>query len=291
MYEEKSAALDELTFEPGEHRAAATDISNSDIISGYIVGTPVSFGAQPVFWTASGGAVLLGQDDDDTVATGVNAGGAIVGTYTEPSEPSTQALMWSPPDYAQITLQGLPCDHCFTLFANSVNAINNRGIAVGQSLGNDGALAVEWQSGTVTSLGSLDNSGGSDAYAINNKGDVVGDSSTTQPMQPQHAFLYHQGVMTDLGTLAGDAASTARSINKEGQIVGTSFNSVNSGRAFLYQNGQMYDLNSLIKPTSPLTGLVKFAGAVSISSRGWIAVNGIDTRDQLTHAFLLIPAR
>ena len=51
----------------------------------------------------------------------------------------------------------------------------------------------------------------------------------------------------------------------------------------------MYDLNTLIDPASQLEGVVKLESAVSINSNGWIAVNGKDTRDQLGHAFLLIP--
>ncbi len=297
MYQQKSGALDELTFEPGEHEAAATDVSKSGIITGYMLSPTPTLGPQPVFWTASGGAVLLtGEFDDSVVATAVNVHGTIVGTYTAPSEPDSAALLWSPPNYAQTVLPQLACDVCGGIFMASANAINNRGTVVGQSLSNDGLLAVEWQSGTVTSLGSLQDSGTSDAYGINNEGDIVGDSQTKQATTPAHpgpfthAFLYHQGGMTDLGTLPGDTDSSAKSINKKGQIVGTSTSSVNSGRAFLYQDGQMYDLNTLIAPASSLAGSIKLAAAVSISSNGWIAANGIDTRDQSAHGFLLIPS-
>ena len=96
--------------------------------------------------------------------------------------------------------------------------------------------------------------------------------------------------MTDLGILAGDTDSSASSINDKGQIVGTSTDSVDHGRAFLYQNGQIYDLNTLLDPTSPLAGSIKLTEAVSINAKGWIAANGTDTRDNFTHAFLLIPS-
>jgi probable HAF family extracellular repeat protein len=96
--------------------------------------------------------------------------------------------------------------------------------------------------------------------------------------------------MTDLGTLAGDSTSSADSINDSGQIVGVS-QSDTASRAFLYENGQMYDLNSLVDPASPLVGLVTLDEAVSVSSNGWIAVNGTDSRDPgWTRAFLLIPS-
>jgi probable HAF family extracellular repeat protein len=96
--------------------------------------------------------------------------------------------------------------------------------------------------------------------------------------------------MTDLGTLSGDTSSSASSINDNGQIVGQSQGNSTS-RAFLYENGQMYDLNSLIDPASPLKGVVSLEDAVSVSSNGWIAVNGTDSRDPgWKRAFLLIPA-
>jgi hypothetical protein len=52
----------------------------------------------------------------------------------------------------------------------------------------------------------------------------------------------------------------------------------------------MYDLNTLIEPSSPLAGVVSLQQAVSISANGWIAVTGTDSRDPgWTRAFLLIP--
>jgi hypothetical protein len=59
-------------------------------------------------------------------------------------------------------------------------------------------------------------------------------------------------------------------------------------RAFIYVNGQMYDLNKLIDPTSPAADKVHLDQAVAINSAGWIAANGTDSRDDLQHAYLLI---
>jgi len=50
----------------------------------------------------------------------------------------------------------------------------------------------------------------------------------------------------------------------------------------------MYDLNTRIDPSSPLAGVVHLDEAVAINSVGWIAANGIDRRDGLEHAYLLI---
>lgn len=305
MYQQSSGALNELTVDPSDTGAAANGISDGGIIAGEA--TSPQYGPQAVFWTVTGGAmVLTGQpysSFDSAVAA--NDSGTILGSYANSGAPGSAALMWTPPGYAETVLPGLECDNCSRVNI-AANAINISGTAVGHSLSDiykngvlvsGGLFAVEWQSGTVTSLGSLQDSGTSAAYGINNSGDVVGSSRASQASgSPTHAFLYHQGVMTDLGTLPGDLNSSANSINDQEQIVGVSSDQIDTQRAFLYENGQLYDLNSLIDPTDPLAGSVTLQDAVSVSSNGWIAVNGTDSRDSgsnagSTRAFLLIPSQ
>ncbi len=87
------------------------------------------------------------------------------------------------------------------------------------------------------------------AYAINNKGAVVGMSATSGQFNPDHAYLFSNGIMTDLGTLVGDEyVSWANSVNDSGEIVGVSSSALypNSGHhAFLFRNGAMIDLGTL----------------------------------------------
>lgn len=81
----------------------------------------------------------------------------------------------------------------------------------------------------------------SQAYGINNKGQVVGYSSTTSGQS--HAFLWQTGTMTDLGTLGGNFnSSKAYDINNKGQVVGYSSTTSGQPHAFLWQNGTMQDL-------------------------------------------------
>jgi len=95
----------------------------------------------------------------------------------------------------------------------------------------------------MTDLGTL---GGTDSYgmAINNAGQAVGYSYTRT--SEIHPFSFFSGVLHDLGTLGGTVAE-ATAINNFGQIVGYSLTSGNTAKhAFIYQNGTMYDLNSVV---------------------------------------------
>jgi probable HAF family extracellular repeat protein len=127
----------------------------------------------------------------------------------------------------------------------------------------------------MTDLGSF---GGelSRATAINDNGQAVGFSYTTGNAEV-HAFIYDSRGMVDIGTLSGNQ-SYAYDINSTGQIVGNS-----NGRAFLYSNGTMYDLNDLID--SNWGWMLEDAGA--INDAGQIAVVG--SMNGRNHVLLLNP--
>jgi len=82
--------------------------------------------------------------------------------------------------------------------------------------------------------------GTSEAYGINDAGQVVGRASTRRG---SNAVLWEAGEIVNLGTLGGDT-STAYAINSKGQIVGDSM--VGQGtHAFLWDSGGMKDLGAL----------------------------------------------
>jgi probable HAF family extracellular repeat protein len=186
--------------------------------------------------------------------------------------------------------------------------INDLGVTVGQSgsCGNTllpplvvGPHAVLWdKSGAPHDLGSLGGECatlcispifgpfGNTPLFVSNSGQVVGVSAVSDE-GPAHAFLWtpQAGKMKDLGTLAGDYASVATSINDNGVVVGISFDNSGNPRAFLWKNGKMVDLNSLLPGDAPIYALI----AQFINSSNEIAGFGVDTSTGDVHAFLAVP--
>jgi probable HAF family extracellular repeat protein len=158
-----------------------------------------------------------------------------------------------------------------------------------------GPHAVLWQDGAPIDLGSLGRGASNTAAAINNRGEVVGGSQTSGGAL--HTFLWtKEAGMRDLGTVGTDLGSLPGGmggINNRGQVVGASCVNdplCNLGnpnlhtRAYLWQKGQMRDLNSLVVGDSPLYLLFGFG----INDVGEIAGFGVTGTGKI-HAFLATP--
>ena len=152
-------------------------------------------------------------------------------------------------------------------------------------------MLLLWQNGTVTNLGNLGGYAWHTPMALNNRGQIVGFSDLPGDQNGAnpnfHAFLWTQSRgMQDLGTLPGDAISEALGINNQGQIVGVSYGAgFTNPRAFIWQNGVMTDLNTLIPPGSSLS----LQAAQEINDLGEIVGQATDQSTGKSPAFLLVP--
>lgn len=226
---------------------------------------------------------------------------------------------------ALLTLWGVSCEaaprYTITDLGPGVaSAINSQSQVVGTSnsyyrFGH----AVLWQKKTVRDLGPA----GSQTYAINDKGQVVG-------MCAGRAVLWQDGRMTELGALPPPSAdylpahqSGATGINNAGQIAGYSVfrlrpglpaypQSVDFPYAFLWQHGHMTSLglqngaltttinaagkiNFFVPVRSPvgshlggITGLNDKNQVIGTISLGLVTKSG---RNMKTHAFLSVSGR
>jgi probable HAF family extracellular repeat protein len=148
--------------------------------------------------------------------------------------------------------------------------------------------ALVWKNGKAIDLGNLGPNGlpgaGNHACAINNRGEAVGHVTSNASTV---AFLWTgEKGLKGLGTLNGDLASFALGLNEEGQVVGQSIGpEFSTFRAFLWENGTMTDLNTLV--TANPAKLYLLLG-VSINSRREITGLAVDGTGAF-HGYLAIP--
>jgi probable HAF family extracellular repeat protein len=167
--------------------------------------------------------------------TAMNANGAVVGLSSLTNNDQHGFL------YSAGTLTDLG-----TLGGNysSAFAVNDNGLVAGESSTTNGEThGFVFSAGVMTDMGTL---GGtySTVYGINKSGNVIGVANSAGDAT-SHGFIYSNGVMTDLGTLGG-AYSFASAINNAGQVVGSAGTGSGATHAFLWENGAMVDLNSVI---------------------------------------------
>jgi probable HAF family extracellular repeat protein len=141
----------------------------------------------------------------------------------------------------------------------------------------------------LPSLGGIGGFAGNHACALNNRGQAVGHSLLPDNNDFHAVFWPDVNTIVDLGTLPAplNYASLALSINDRGQVVGTSFDAtLSNSSAFIWDNGVMIDLNTLVKGDSALY----LALAASINDRGEIIGLAVTSTNEV-HGFLAIPSK
>jgi probable HAF family extracellular repeat protein len=249
---------------------------------------------------------------DYSSAFAINTNGDVAG-YINHANPGVgfQPVIWKGGTAAGQTFLGsLPCP--FSFCQGEALAINDSGQAAGWSYGPQVfgyKHAVTWDgNGQPTDLGTFGRYFNDQANAINSQGAAVGYSQLDPDLYYSitHAFLWQNGTVQDLGTIPGidplfgaaanvtDNNSSAWGINSKGQVVGISAGNQNAvifsggARAFLYTDGVMYDLATLIAPGPVCGGHWRLEAAFAINDNGQIVGVGVDP-NQHERGFLLTP--
>jgi probable HAF family extracellular repeat protein len=280
--------------DPIQSSRFAAGINDADrVVGGYTSATSPDYGT-PFRWDPAppggiGGMttdyVRLSSAHHYAFGSAINNAGWVAGRSTTGLfARDGQAVLWkdSSTVFGLGTLGGL---------SSSGQDINEYGQVAGESARADGTVVgFLWTpespnatSGKMIALDLLPDAKEAAVTAINDRGGVVGNCSGFQH-GGQRGFLWSpkipqgsSGATVDLGVLPGALNTWALDVNSSGDVVGSS-----DGRAFLYRNGRMYDLNVLVPNRSWI-----FSEATAVNEAGWIAGNGI--YNQARRAFLLIP--
>lgn len=213
----------------GGRESAAYDINDSGQVVGYSY--PNAGLMRSVLW--ENGAITADWKPLNiyNYASAINNAGQIACNSSPPSHVTGRCpYLW---EKGKITYIG-ECGG-----SSYVNAINNVGQVAGWNILSQPFV---WKDGLTTPLTVLDsNNSYSQALGINNKGQVVGFSST---QGKTHAVLWQNGTIKDLQTLPGGSSSLASSINRYGKVVGWSDTSSGMRQAVLWENGVIKDLGT-----------------------------------------------
>jgi probable HAF family extracellular repeat protein len=244
----------------------------------------------PFLWRNGHMSALPTVGGNNGQASAINNRGQAVGFAetantdpTCPPFPTTLAVLWEKGQAHPLPLVGSDPD-------GFAMGINDRGQAVGYSGTCLAAThAVVWKDNTAFVLQDLGGTKSNIAYAINNRGQAVGKVRSADGTTYVASLWQPDGTLTVLGILPGDFAAFATGINNQGQVVGNNFDSsFDWSHGFLWQNGVMTDLNTLIPADSNLF----IISASNVNERGQISgmgtvVTGPHAGD--IHAYLLTP--
>lgn len=162
-------------------------------------------------------------------------------------------------------------------------ALTSEGHVVGDSeYAGSNARAFYWD-GTLTPLEFLPGGAHAVANDVNEMGQIVGYSFARNT--PNHPVLWisKDDLPVDLGTLGGQTGN-AVALNNHAQVVGGAETPTGQIHAFIWENGNITDLNELIDPASPLDYL---RSCDDINDKGQIVCQAV-VGSQL-RAFLLTP--
>jgi probable HAF family extracellular repeat protein len=269
--------------------SAAVGVSNANHVCGW---ADLETGVIHAFLVVpTGGAFFVDAD-----ANGVNDIMWDLGTLAA-SDPVSSATA--------VNDKGLVTGYTYTVLPGNLAGYRAFLVTPQDLVGGDGipdTWFVDGGNGVNTLMADLGTLNGVNSWGrdINNAGQVVGESDYNAPTGQRYtrAFLWQTGTMYDLGTLRDDPTlgfSSSSGINEAGTVVGWAENEDGERRAFIYQGGQMQDLNDLLY-LYDANGNTISAGITLTEARdinedglivGWGRVKGGTTT--VTRGFLLTP--
>jgi probable HAF family extracellular repeat protein len=255
FYQSRSGAVNQLTFS-SQQASYAGGLNDRGQIAGYADVLPT--GLQAVLWSSIGGAEALGPSFPQSIGMAVSKSGTVVGNFNCAAAQGCASL-WSGRNHVFAALPLLPTAviGCTTGSSNAL-AINSKGRIVGwaescgggavewrdgqikllvadvvnqpdsvataindddEVVGTAGGYAFRYRHGSLSNLGTLPGDASSSAYALNNRGEIVGASQDANGNS--RAFLYVHGQMYDLNSLSDPGSvtlQTAVGINPHGWI-------------------------------------------------------------------------
>ena len=263
-------------------------------------------------WDGSRMKPLPALGGDNSFAASANGRREVVGwaetkkadsTCIDPTDRGFRAVVWDLAARKTIELARFKDDS-----ASAATAISDRGHVVGisgdcdQSVGRKSARhAVMWHNGKVNDLGNVGGDTWNTPTAITRRGDIVvgfanapGASADTPQFR---AWLWTKRDdiacaklpgkdICDLGTLDAGGTAEAWGVNERGQVVGTACSSAGFCRAFLWENGEMKDLDQLkrnyphrLLNAMDINNLGQVTGRAQITSTSFEAFIATPTRE------------
>ena len=246
-----------------------------------------------------------------SVGNGINSQGQVVGeamSLAHAGGMTDHAFFYSggrttdigtPPGYTDMVLDGINTSGLAIGYCHRPTGVNWWGI--------NQAVSYDTRTRRVTVLTVPPGSSGSLALAINGKNQIAG--SEVQSGQLEQAVLWEAGRMTRLGTPSGTDSSRAEALNDQEAVVGSAHIEVGmlsqfvlsaasyvpplvsltqqpcTEHAFIYQGGEMQDLNMLLPADADWT----LEQANGINDKGQIVGYGLHHGQE--RAFLLTPIR
>ncbi|MEX2217367.1 MAG: hypothetical protein WD749_01290, partial [Phycisphaerales bacterium] len=251
---------------PAAHRSFATGINNAGRVvgAGYILNTSGEITrSRAIKWTAGVPHDLGTLGGQHAVALAINNANDMVVGFS--STPTGQVKGFLYANNTMTALPGLPgASECYPYDISDTKFI------VGAAVVGPSTRAFRLRNGAIEELSMPAGARAAAAYGTNIFGAAVGTFEIDLNTGAHAAVLWRaNGQRVDMGNLGGPIPyAVARDINNQGQAVGKSLGADGDFAAFLWQAGQLYNLQDHLAPGFAGTRLLS---ASAINDHGVIA--------------------